>query len=155
MNYLPKGYHNVSPYLRMRNASTAIDFYKNVFAATELSRMTMPDGKVGHAELMIGDSLIMLSDEFPEMGVKGPETLAGTTVGMLLYVENVDEVVAKASAAGAKIVNPVTDQFYGDRSGKIVDPYGHEWMIATHIEDVSPEEMKIREAAFYKQMGGA
>lgn len=152
MHYLPKGYHNVTPYLRMRNANAAIDFYKNVFSATEITRMAMPDGKIGHAELLIGNSHIMLSEEFPEMGMKGPETLGGTAIGMLVYVEQVDAVVAKALGAGAKIVNPVSDHFYGDRSGKIVDPYGHEWMIATHIEDVSPEEMKIREAAFYKQM---
>ena len=112
-------------------------------------RMAQPDGSIGHAEIKIGGSVIMLADEFPDMDFRSPQTLGGSPVNILVYVENVDAVVAKAIAAGSKLQSPVTDQFYGDRSGKITDPYGHVWMIATHIEDVSPEEMQKRVAALY------
>jgi len=145
---IPEGYHSITPYLVMKDAARAIDFYKQVFGATEVFRMPQPDGRVGHAELKIGDSHIMLADEFPEMGFTGPQPGAGTPpVSILLYVENVDSVVEKAVAAGAKLMRPVKDQFYGDRSGTLQDPFGHVWTVATHVEDVSPDEMQKRAAA--------
>jgi PhnB protein len=137
-----------TPYLTVRNASAAIDFYKAAFGATEQYRIEH-GGAVGHAELTIGGSMLMLSDEFPEMDVLGPETRGGSAVCLHLYVPDVDAVVARAVAAGAKILRPVEDQFYGDRGGKIVDPFGHVWWFATHKEDVSPEEIKRRAAALY------
>lgn len=145
----PDGYHTVTPYLTIRNAAGAIDFYKKAFGATELMRMADPSGKVGHAELKIGDSPIMLSDEFPEMDVRSPETIGGSPVAIMLYVEDVDTIARQAVAAGAKIVKPVEDQFYGDRAGKLLDPFGHVWWIATHKEDLSPAEIRKRAAALY------
>ena len=144
---IPEGYHTVTPYLIINGAADAIEFYKKAFGATELFRMAQPDGKIGHAEIKIGDSPIMLSDEHPEMGFRGPKSLGGSPVSILLYVENVDAVVQQATAAGAKIDRPVEDKFYGDRSGSLTDPFGHLWHIATHKEDVSPEEMDKRAAA--------
>jgi len=144
---VPEGYQSVTPYLLINGAAKAIDFYKQVFGATELMRFDAPGGKIGHAELMIGDSRLMLADEYPEMGFKGPQSYGGSGVLIHLYVTAVDAVVAKATAAGARIVKPVQDQFYGDRTGTFEDPFGHLWGIATHIEDVSMEEMKRRVAA--------
>ncbi|HVT45129.1 MAG TPA: VOC family protein [Thermoanaerobaculia bacterium] len=141
---IPDGYAAVTPYLVMKNASKAIDFYKQVFDATERLRMDAPGGKIGHAELEIGDSLIMLADESPEMGFVGPETIGGTPVTLMLYVEDVDARFRRAIDAGAKELRAVQDQFYGDRSGTLTDPFGHVWTIGTHIEDVSPEEMSRR-----------
>ncbi len=144
---IPDGYHTVTPYLIIKGAAQAIDFYKKAFGATELFRMAQPDGKIGHAEIKIGDSPIMLSDEVPEMGYLGPQTLGGTPVSILIYVEDVDSVFSQSIAAGAQEQRPVEDKFYGDRGGSLVDPFGHVWHIATHTEDVSPEEMEKRAAA--------
>ena len=144
---IPEGYHSVTPYLIIKNAADAIEFYKKAFGATELFRMDQPDGKIGHAEIKIGDSPIMLSDEFPEMGHRGPQSLGGSPVSIMLYVEDVDAVVDRATTAGAKLDRPVEDKFYGDRSGSLTDPFGHIWHIGTHKEDVSPEEMEKRAAA--------
>jgi len=141
---VPDGYHTVTPYLCLRNAGAAIEFYKKAFGAREKFRMPGPGGKVMHAELIIGDSIIMLSDEFPEMSVQSPTALGGTPVSILLYVENADRVFGQALVAGAREVRPLKDQFYGDRSGTLEDPYGHKWTLSTHIEDVSPEEMQKR-----------
>jgi len=124
---IPDGYHTVTPYLVVKGAASAIDFYKKAFGATELMRMAGPDGRVGHAEIRIGDSPIMLADEFPEMGFKGPQSLGGSAVGILLYVKDVDTLFNQAVAAGGKVSRPVKDQFYGDRSGTLTDPFGHVW----------------------------
>jgi PhnB protein len=144
VHYIPKGYNSVTPYLIIKGAAKAIDYYKNVFGATEVVRMAGPDGRVGHAELQIGDSHIMLADEFPEMGHRSAESIGASPVSLLVYIPDCDKVVAKAVAGGAKVLKPVEDQFYGDRSGFIQDPFGHLWGIATHIEDVSPKEMVER-----------
>jgi PhnB protein len=143
---IPQGFHSITPYLVIKGAAQAIEYYKKVFGATEVSRMNMPDGKVGHAELQIGDSRIMLADENPGMGqgYASAATLGASPVSLYLYLPDVDRVVENAVAAGAKILKPVEDQFYGDRSGFIRDPFGHLWGIATHVEDVSPQEMKER-----------
>jgi PhnB protein len=134
----------VTPYLIVKGAADAIDFYKKIYGATEIMRMPGPDGKIGHAELKIGDSVIMLADENLEMGHKSPRSVGGSPVSLVLYVQDVDRTVKNAVEAGSKLVRPVADQFYGDRTGGLVDPFGHEWYLATHIEDVSPEEMKKR-----------
>jgi PhnB protein len=148
VKHIPEGYHSVTPYLIFKGAAAAIDFYKKVFGATELFRMPDASGKlVGHAEIKIGDSHIMMADEYPEMGYLSPQTLGGTPVSILLYVEDVDSTVPRAVAAGAKLVQPIKDQFYGDRSGTLHDPFGHVWTIATHIRDVSPEEMMAHTGA--------
>ena len=144
---IPEGYHSVTPYLIMKNAGAAIEFYKNAFGAIELFRMPQPDGKIGHAEIKIGDSPIMLSDEHPEMKYLGPETIGGTPVSLMIYVDDVDTVFKRAIDKGATEQKAVQDQFYGDRSGSLVDPFGHIWHIATHTEDVSPEEMEKRAKA--------
>jgi PhnB protein len=151
---IPEGYHTATPYLVVRGAAAAIDFYKRALGATELMRMDGPGGKVMHAEIKIGNSPIMLADEAPERGARSPQTLGGSPVGILLYVNDVDARFAQAVAAGAKVRYPVKDQFYGDRSGTVDDPFGHVWIIATHKEDVSPEEMRKRSEAFMKQQGG-
>jgi PhnB protein len=148
---VPDGYHTVTPYLIVSNAARALEFYKHAFGATELMRMSAPNGKVGHAEIRIGDSPIMLADEFPEMGARSPQSLGGSPVSILLYVENVDALFRQAIAAGGKEQRPLQDQFYGDRSGTLVDPFGHVWTIATHKEDLSPEEMHRRSEAAMKQ----
>jgi PhnB protein len=148
---IPEGYHNVTPYLVIKGAAAAIDFYKQVFGAVEIMRMPMPDGRVGHAELKFGDSFVMMADEHPEIGAVGPKTLGNTSVGLLLYVEDADKTVEHAVSLGATIKKLVVDQFYGDRMGTIEDPFGHKWSIGTHIEDVSPEEMKQRMAAMEKK----
>ena len=144
VHYIPKGYNSVTPYLVVKGAAEAIEYYKKVFGATEVMRMPEPSGRIGHAELKIGDSHIMLADEFPEMGYQGPVTLGNSPVSILLYVEDVDSTVARAVADGGKILKPVEDQFYGDRMGFIQDPFGHRWGVATHKEDLSPEEMQER-----------
>jgi len=144
---IPDGYEAVTPYLIVKDAAAAIEFYKNAFGATELMRMGAPGGKIGHAEIKIGKSPVMLADEHPEMRVYGPGHFGGTPVHLLLYVEDVDAVVKRAMDLGSELDRPIKDQFYGDRSGTIRDPYGHQWTVATHKEDVSPEEMKRRMAA--------
>ena len=146
---VPEDFHTATPYLIITNAARAIEFYKEVFGATELTRLATPDGKVGHAEIRIGDSRIMLADEFPEWDARSPQTIGGSAVHIMLYVEDVDAVVNRAVGAGAKLFKPVADQFYGDRSGSLTDPFGHKWTIATHKEDVSPEEMKRRASALF------
>jgi len=148
---VPEGYHAVTPYLIARNASAAIEFYKKAFGAEEVYRLAMPDGRVGHAELRIGGSVVMLADEFPEMGAKSPAALGGTPVSLLLYVADSDAVAARAVAAGAKVKRPVVDQFYGDRSGTFEDPFGHVWTIATRKENLTPEEIGRRAAAAHGQ----
>ncbi|MGH9583007.1 MAG: VOC family protein [Bryobacteraceae bacterium] len=152
---IPEGYHSITPYLFIRGAARAIDFYKNVFGAKEKMRMAGPDGKVGHAELQVGDSVVMLADENPQSQAKSPETLGGSTNSLLLYLENVDSVVENAVKSGAKMLRPVADQFYGDRMGTILDPFGQMWSVATHIEDVSPEEMQKRMAKASGQAAGS
>ena len=144
---IPEGYHAVTPYLIVNDGARAIEFYKKAFGATELFRMAGPDGKIGHAEIKIGDSPIMLADEVPAMGHRSPQSLGGSPVSILLYVEDVDAVFNQAVAAGAKVARPVADQFYGDRTGGVTDPFGHAWYIATHKEDVSLEEMQKRAKA--------
>jgi PhnB protein len=145
---IPDGYHSITPYLIVKGGSAAIEFYKKAFGAAEVMRIPGPDGKVGHAEIRIGDSVVMLADEHLEMGAKSPQTIGGSPVSILLYVEDVDAVIRKAVAAGAKIQRPVEDKFYGDRMGTVDDPYGHVWHVATHTENVTPEEMKKRAAQF-------
>lgn len=141
---IPDGYHSVTPYLCCRDAGKAIDFYKRAFGATELMRMPAPGGKIGHAELQVGSSRVMLADEFPEMGFMSPQSLGGSPVMLHLYVEDVDATVKTAEAAGGKVTRPVTDQFYGDRGGQLDDPFGHKWYVSTHIEDLSSEEIQER-----------
>jgi PhnB protein len=144
---IPDGYHSVTPYLIINGAAAAIEFYKEAFGAVELFRMPQPDGKIGHAEIKIGDSPIMLADEFPEMGYVGPQSLGGSSVSLLIYVEDVDTVFKRALAAGASEQKAIEDKFYGDRMGSLVDPFGHVWHVGTHTEDISPEEMEKRAAA--------
>jgi PhnB protein len=141
---IPDGYPQVIPHLCIDGAATAIDFYVEVFGAKERMRMPAPDGKIGHAELQIGDSVIMLADEYPDMDVRGPRAFGGSPVLINVYVEDVDKVYDRAIKAGAKALRPVEDQFYGDRSGGFEDPFGHRWSIATHVEDVPPGEMAKR-----------
>ena len=152
---IPDGYPTLTPYLMVRGAAQAIAFYQQAFGAHERLRMPEPDGTVGHAELTIGDSLIMLADEMPEMGNPSPQALNGTPVGFALYVEDVDAAFARALAAGATALQPPEDKFYGDRTGTVVDPFGHHWYLMTHIEDVSPDEMQKRAAASAARTAGA
>jgi PhnB protein len=150
---IPSGYHTVTPYLALRGADAAIDFYKRAFGAQEVARMAGPNGKIMHGELKIGDSMIMLGEECPEMGGnRSPLSLGGTPLGLHLYVADVDASFQRAVAAGAQVKMPPTDMFWGDRFSKLVDPFGHEWSLATHKEDVSVEEMKRRSDAFMAQM---
>ena len=144
VNYIPEGYNTITPYLVIKGAAKAIDYYKSVFGATVVVRMDGPDGKVGHAELQVGDSRFMLADENPQMGNRSAESIGASPVSLYVYMPDVDKIVEKAVAGGAKILKPVTNQFYGDRSGFLQDPFGHLWGIATHVEDVSAEEMKER-----------
>ena len=147
---IPDGYPQISPYLIVDGAAQAIDFYTQVLGATERMRMGGPDGKVGHAELQVGDGVVMLADEHPDMGYRGPKTIGGTPVTIGVYVEDVDKTFDAALKAGAKSLRAVENQFYGDRSGQFEDPYGHRWSVSTHVEDVPPDEMQKRAAA----MGG-
>jgi PhnB protein len=144
VHYIPENYHSVTPYLVIKGAAKAIEYYKSVFGAQVIVRMDGPHGTIGHAELKIGDSIIMLADENPAMDNKSATTIGATPVSLYVYLPDVDSVVEKAVAEGAKIIKPVQDQFYGDRSGFLQDPFGHRWGIATHVEDVAPEEMKER-----------
>ena len=148
---IPDGLHGATPYLCCRNAAEAIDFYTRAFRATEVMRLAEPGGRIGHAEIRIGDALIMISDEYPELDVHSPQALGGTPVRIHLYVEDVDALASEAVAAGAKMLIPVSDQFYGDRSGRLADPFGHVWIFSTHKEDVSAEEMQKRYEAMMKQ----
>jgi PhnB protein len=141
---IPEGYNSVNAYLAVEDAEKAIEFYEKAFGAKERGRMPGPGGKIAHAELQIGDSVVMLSDPLPQQSVKSPKELGGTSASLMLYVEDVDEFVQQAVDAGATITMPVEDQFWGDRFGKVMDPFGHDWSIATHVEDVSPEEMAKR-----------
>jgi PhnB protein len=144
---IPDGYHTATPYLIVNGAAEAIEFYKRAFAATELLRMADPQGRIGHAEIRVGDSVIMLADEHHDMGYRGPRSMGGSSVSILLYVDDVDTIFDRALSAGATVQRPIANQFYGDRSGKLEDPFGHVWTIATHVEDVSPEEMRRRAEA--------
>jgi PhnB protein len=144
------GHRTVTPYLAIKNAAEALEFYKKGFGAVERYKLLLPDGRVGHAEIQLGDSIVMLSDEFPEYGGKAPETLGGSPVNIHLYVEDVDAFFERALAAGAHARKPVMDQFYGDRSGQLEDPFGHLWWVATHTEDVAPEEMQKRVQAMFQ-----
>lgn len=146
----PDGYHTATPYLIINGAAAAVEFYKKAFGATELFRMDAPGGKIGHAEIKIGDSPIMLADEFPEMDARGPRSIGGTPVSIMLYVKDVDKVFNRAIAAGAKVKQPVQDRFYGDRNGNLLDPFGHVWTIATHKEDLTPKEVRKRAEAWMK-----
>lgn len=151
---IPDGYHSITPHLNVRNAAAAIEFYKNVFGAKETVRMPGPDGKtIMHAELKIGDSVLMLCEEYPEFGCKSPQQLSGTPVAIHLYVPNVDEVFQRAVAAGAQTLMPVQDMFWGDRYGKLKDPFGHEWSIATHQRDLTPDEIQKGAASAFAHMG--
>jgi PhnB protein len=143
---IPDGYPQLTPYLCVDDAAGAIEFYKKVFGARERMRLPGPDGRIGHAELQIGNAVLMLSDEHPEFGAQAPKRFGGTPTTLSLYVDDVDAVFERAVAAGAKALRPVENQFYGDRSGQFVDPYGHKWSVATHVEDVGPEEMARRAA---------
>ncbi len=150
---IPQGYHSITPYLTVDNAAKAIDFYKRAFGAQEVMRMEGPHGKIGHAELKFGDSMLTLADEMPGASIRSPKSLGGTCAGIFLYVENVDSVFNQAVSAGAKVDMPLADQFWGDRYGKVTDPFGHSWSLATHKEDVAPEEMKKRAKAAVEKMG--
>ena|SRR5437763_1636564 len=142
MKPIPQGYHSVTPYIICKGAAEAIEFYKKAFGAMEVMRMAGPNGQIGHAEIKIGDSHIMLSDEHPEMGIYSPPHYGGSPISVLLYVENADATVNAAVAAGAKVTRPLKDEFYGDRAGTVVDPFGHQWYVHTHIKDVFPEELQ-------------
>ena len=144
---IPAGFHTVTPYLLVKGAAEAIEFYKKAFGATELMRIGGGDSRIGHAEIKIGDSVVMLADEHPEMQYHGPKSIGGTPVSIMLYVEDVDAVAKQALASGAKELRAVENKFYGDRSGSFEDPFGHIWHVSTHIEDVTPEEMQKRAAA--------
>ena len=146
VNPVPAGYHTITPYISVKGAAKALDFYKRAFGAEVLVRMDMPDGRVGHAEMKIGDSMIMLADESPQSGAVAPSGDGRTPVTLCLYVPDVDKVFKAAIDAGGKVLRPVENQFYGDRSGMLTDPFGHVWNVATHVEDVSPEEMNRRMA---------
>jgi PhnB protein len=151
---IPDGYPQVSPYLVVDGASGAIDFYVKVLGATERMRMDAPGGKVGHAELQLGESLIMLADEYPDLGFYGPKPGVASPVAISVYVEDVDAVFERAVEAGAQVVQPIEDRFYGDRLGTFEDPFGHRWSVATHVEDVPPDEMARRAAEANEAMGG-
>ena len=149
---VPDGYHTITPYLIVNGAAAAIEFYKRAFGATEVMRMPAPDGRIGHAELQLGDCRVMLADEYPQMDCRGPKSVGGTPVFLHMYVDDVDAVVKQAVAAGARVVRPVQDQFYGDRMGTVADPYGHVWHVSTHKEDLSMDELRARAE---KAMAGA
>jgi PhnB protein len=152
---VPEGYATITPYLCIDGAADAIDFYVKVFGAKERMRMGAPGGKIGHAEVEIGDSVVMLADEFPDMAFRSPKTIGGSAVVIHLYVDDCDAVIDAAVKAGSRVVQETEDRFYGDRSGQIEDPFGHNWNVSTHIEDVPPEEMAKRVAAMEAEMGSA
>jgi PhnB protein len=152
---IPEGYHTVSPYLAVDDAARAIEYYTNAFGAKEIMRMDAPGGKIGHAELQIGDSRVMLSDPFPQASTRPPKELGGASAGVFMYVEDVDAVVKRAVDAGATVTMEVADQFWGDRFGTITDPFGHVWSIATHVEDVPPDEMAERAKNAMAAMGSS
>jgi PhnB protein len=151
VNHIPKGYHTITPYLIVKDAAKAITFYKNAFGAKEIFRMDTPNGKIGHAELQIGDSRIMMGDESPDMGAVAPLGEKMSSFSLLIYVEDVDLLFKRAIEAGATVLRPLKDEFYGDRMGTLQDPFGHVWNLGMHIEDVSPEEMKKRAEEMWKQ----
>jgi PhnB protein len=153
VNPIPVGYHTATPYLTVSNGSQAIDFYKKAFNAQEIMRMAGPQGKIGHAELRIGDSVIMLGDEMPQGGCRSPQSLGGTTAGIFLYVQDVDSAYKQAVDAGAKADMPPQNMFWGDRYGRLTDPFGHNWSIGTHVEDVAPAEMEKRMKEAMAKMG--
>ena len=152
---IPEGYHAVTPYLIIKDAAEAIEFYKTAFGAQELVRMSMPDGKIGHAEIKIGDSILMLGEEVEEMGFRSPQALGGCPVGFVIYIEDVDTEFQRALDAGATVSRPLENKFYGDRMGSVRDPFGYEWSLGTHIEDVTPEEMHKRMEAEHAKMAAA
>lgn len=149
---IPEGFHTVTPYLVVRDAAGAIDFYKQAFGAEELFRLEGPPGKIGHAEIKIGDSIIMLADEMESGNCRSPQSLGGTAVNILLYVKDVDQVFNQAVAAGAEVAMPLDDMFWGDRYGQVTDPFGHSWALATHKEDIPPEELQKRAQAAFAEM---
>lgn len=155
VNPIPDGYHTVTPYLVVDDAAAALEFYTKAFGARELMRADGPGGKIMHAEIKIGDSPIMLADEFPEMGIRSAKSYGGSPVSIALYLEDVDARFQQAVDAGATVKKPLMDQFYGDRSGTVEDPFGHTWTLATHVEDVSEEEMERRSQEMMQQQGGA
>ncbi len=146
VHYIPAGYHSVIPYIIVNHGARALEWYKNVFGATEIMRFPMPDGRIGHAELQVGDAHFMLADEFPERQALSPQSVGGTASAVMLYVPDADSVFKKAVANGAKVKEELSDKFYGDRNGSFYDPFGHQWTVGTHIEDVTPEEVKRRMA---------
>ena len=148
---IPKGYHTVTPSLCVAGADRAIDFYKRALGAEEIMRFPAPDGKIMHAEIRIGDSVVMLGDEMPEQGAKSPKSYGGTPVGFFIYKENVDAAWKQAVDAGAKAVVPLADQFWGDRTGCVEDPFGHRWWLAQHIQDLSPDELRQKAEEFFSQ----
>ena len=154
VNPIPRGYHTATPYLTVSDCARAIDFYKSAFGAQEITRMDGPAGKIGHAELKIGDSRFFLGDEVPGMECRSPQSLGGTPSGIYLYVRDVDETFRKAVEAGATVKRPVEEMFWGDRTGSVLDPFGHMWDLATHREDVPPEEMQQRGKEFFRKMEG-
>ncbi len=151
---IPQGHHSVTPYLIVGDAASALEFYRKAFGASELVRVPGPQGRIGHAEIKIGDSVIMLADEYPEMDARSPQSFGGSPVSIHLYVEDVDELAERAIGAGATVMRPVKDQFYGDRSGTVADPFGHVWHIATHKEDLTPAELHKRVEAVIAEHGG-
>jgi PhnB protein len=153
VNPIPDGYHSVTPYLIVDDAEAALKFYREALGAEETVRLPM-GGKIGHAEIRIGNSMVMLSDEWPDMGALGPKTRGGATSSFVLYVEDADKAFDRAVKAGAKVDKPVENQFWGDRMGSVTDPFGHKWSFGSHVEDVSPEEMKQRMDAWASQQGG-
>lgn len=154
VHFQPEGYHTLTPYFAVDNAAEAIEFYRQAFGAEERMRMPGPNGSVVHAELQIGDSVLMMGDENPDQGAPSPKTLGGSPAGVMIYVEDVDATFERAVAAGAEVEAPPMDMFWGDRFGKLVDPFGHKWSLATHIEAVDKEEMAVRAAAFAAEMAG-
>ena len=152
---IPEGYEGATPYLIIKGAARALEFYKNAFGASEVMRMPGPGGTVGHAEIKIGKAIIMLADEFPDMNCKSPQSFGGSPVSIMVYVKDVDTFIDRAVSAGAKMLRPLANQFYGDRSCSLEDPFGHQWHFATHVEDVPPDEMVKRAEAFKKQQGSA
>jgi PhnB protein len=151
---IPDGYHSITPYLTIKGAAKAIEFYKKVFGAEIIRRLDLPGDKIMHAEIKIGDSTIMLADEFPEMNCKSPESIGGTSVQLHFYTEDVDELVDLAVAEGAELKRPVQNQFYGDRSASLIDPFGHAWYVATHIEDIAEDEIQRRAEMMMKEYAG-